>query len=280
MVLHLQPQRLPVVTARVVPAVPVVRARLTAAALRRAAVQLPVAVLLPKLAAVPLLKLVAVLQLPKLAAVLLQAAVPLPSNRDEAIAELIDLSGAMAREGRALIERVLPDPPESYTQWSHYPEGDAIDPDSNARWFYHAHPPEQRGEREHGHFHIFLPLSAFDGLKPLTKPKKKKAAKVVHVAALCFDVDGLPTHWITTNQWVTEEFLFDAEAIIARLDQLDMTRAGEKHGMEQLGRWLTLAMVAARTDLTRILQERDVALADVDFRDRDAEILSQTPFVI
>ena len=90
----------------------------------------------------------------------------------------------MAAKGRGPIERVLPTPPPTYTQWSHYPEGDAVDPDSRARWFYHAHPPADRGPREHGYFHLFLPLAAFDGLPPLAEPAKEGAAKVVHVAAL------------------------------------------------------------------------------------------------
>lgn len=200
------------------------------------------------------------------------------SKRDTALAELIELSAAMAGEGRALIERVLPAPPQSYTQWTHYPKGDAIDPASKARWFYHAHPPEQRGEGEHGHFHMFLPLSAFDGVEPLAKPVKDDAAKVVHVAALCFDTDGLPTHWIATNQWVTDEWLHDAESVIARLDGMDMRDAGVKNDIPHVGRWLTLALEVARDDIENLLRERDRVLAKTDPQDREAEILASAPF--
>ena len=205
---------------------------------------------------------------------------PLPSNREDAIAELIALSGAMAAEGRALIERVLPPPPARYTQWTHYPQGDAIDAGTGARWFYHAHPPDQREAGEHGHFHLFLPLSAFAGNTPLGSPAKDGTAKVVHVAALCFDTDGVPTHWIATNRWVTQECLFDAEAIIARLDGLDMSEAGTAQGMEGVGRWLTLAAFAARPDLTELLRRRDTALSHADMDDRQAEILASAPFRI
>ena len=203
-----------------------------------------------------------------------------PADRDVQIAVLIDLSKAMAMEGRTLIERVLPRPPETYTQYTHYPEGDAIDPDSGARWFYHAHAPEERGENEHGHFHLFLPLSAFGEEAPLAEPQKKGAAKVVHVAALCFDTDGLPTHWIATNQWVTEEYLFPAEAIIARLEQMVMVKAGEDKGIPLVGQWLTLALAIARADIAALLQERDIALSKTDPRDRKAEILVQKPFAL
>lgn len=250
-----------------------------AAARRRAA-----AALLPNMkGAVPLLRAMRWPMMPWLmqtGRMIMRGAVPLPSDREEAIAELLALSAAMAREGRRLIERVLPSPPATYTQWTHYPEGDAIAPDSKARWFYHAHPPEQRGTREHGHFHLFLPLSAFAGEHALATPTKESSAKVVHVAALCFDVDGLPTHWIATNHWVTEEYLHPAEAIIARLDQLDLSRAGEEQDLADIGRWLTLALLACRADIEALLRRRDEALAEADFRDKTAEILATTDFVI
>lgn len=186
----------------------------------------------------------------------------------------------MAGEGRALIERVLPAPPDTYTQWTHYPKGDAIDPGSKARWFYHAHPPEQREPGEHGHFHLFLPLSAFVGVEPLATPRKGGAAKVVHIAALCFDTDGLPTHWIATNQWVTDEYLFDAESIIARLDGADLSHAGVSKGIPNVGRWLTLALTLARADVEAMLRERDRVLAETDVRDKGVEILATTAFAL
>lgn len=186
----------------------------------------------------------------------------------------------MAIEGRTLIERVLPQQPETYTQYTHYPEGDAIDPGSRARWFYHAHAPEERGQGEHGHFHLFLPLSAFGKETPIARPKKDSAAKVVHVAALCFDTDGLPTHWIATNQWVTQEFLYPAEAIIARLDQMQMDGAGAAKGIPHVGAWLTLALAIAREDIADLLHARDAALALTDPQDRAAEILAQVPFAL
>lgn len=185
----------------------------------------------------------------------------------------------MAREGGTPPQKVLPSPPDAYRQWTHYPQGDAIDPVSKARWFYHAHPPEQRDPGEHGHFHIFLPLSAFDGEEPVARPEKETAAKVVHVAALLFDTSGLPGGWIATNQWVTEEYLFSAEAIIARLDRINLDQAGEAEGMADVGRWLTLAMKMCREEITQLLRDRDRALAQsAGPRDRKAEVLARCRF--
>jgi len=47
----------------------------------------------------------------------------------------------------------------------------------------------------------------------------------VHVAALCFDTNGLPTRWIAINQWVTQDYLYPAEAIIARHNRMALWRA-------------------------------------------------------
>lgn len=230
--------------------------------------------LLRAVAALPLRRAVARRPLP--------GAVPLPSNLLDPPAareQLVLLSAALAREGAALIERILPSPPKAFSQWTHYPQGDAIDPASKARWFYHAHPPEQRDPGEHGHFHIFLPLAAFDGVQPIASPEKEGGAKVVHVAALCFDTDGLPTNWIATNQWVTQEHLFPAQAIIARLDLLCLDGAGEGQGISHVGRWLSLALQMCRADIIDLLQERDQALArSAGPHDRKAEVLARRRF--
>ncbi len=224
---------------------------------------------------------------PQVDAALLRDAVPLPTEciidclaPPAAREQLVMLTAAMAREGGTPVQRVLPSAPDEYRQWSHYPEGDAIDPESGARWYYHAHPPEQRDPGEHGHFHIFLPLSAFAGTEPLALPQKDKPAKVVHVAALCFDTDGLPTHWIATNQWVTEEYLYAADAVIARLDLLQLDGAGIDKGMPGVGRWLTLALQMCREDIVGLLRERDVALQASGPRDRDAEVLARRRFAL
>ncbi|MDC0886478.1 hypothetical protein OAS19_01625 [Altererythrobacter sp.] len=203
-----------------------------------------------------------------------------PALASRSRAALLELSADMAAEGEMLIQRVIPSAPDEFRQWDHYPMGDAIDPDSRARWFYHAHPPEQRGPGEHGHFHIFLPLAVFEGVKPISKPQAEDAVKVVHVAALNFDRDGLPTTWMTVNQWVTDEYLMPAEAIIARLDDLVLDRAGEKQGLEKIGRWLGLALQSSRSDLEAMLRERDAALSSLDPRDKAHEILTIRPFAL
>lgn len=93
-------------------------------------------------------------------------------RRAEAAAELITATVAMAASGIPLMLRVVPD--SNYRVWDHYPPDDAVDAKTGARWFYHAHPPEERDAGEHGHFHLFLDRDTFDGLQPRAKPLDPK----------------------------------------------------------------------------------------------------------
>lgn len=183
----------------------------------------------------------------------------------------------MASQGKPLVPRVVP-PDCDFRQWDHYPEKDAVSPSNKARWFYHAHPPEQREPGEHGHFHLFLPLDAFDGVAPLAKAKPKtegkKPAKVVHFIALSCNVQGIPTHWFTTNRWVTNEYFMPGDAIIDRLDRFDVDDAP---GDPLVNGWLTAAVATFRAQIAELIRERDAALAGQSLEDRNLEILSSGP---
>ena len=193
---------------------------------------------------------------------------------------LLTLTAVMVEEGAGPVERVLPSDIAEFRQWDHHPKGDAIDPDSGARWFYHAHPPEDRGEEEHGHFHIFLPLEAFDGIEPIETPQKDDAAKVVHVAALAFDRDGLPVEWLATAHRVTMDHMMPGAEIAKRLDLLTLDRAGEKSSLEKVGQWLGLALESNRPALVDMLHRRDAALAAIADGEKPPEVLARTPFTI
>ena len=196
-------------------------------------------------------------------------------RRAEAEAELITATVAMAASGIPLMLRVVPD--SNYRVWDHYPPDDAVDAKTGARWFYHAHPPEERDAGEHGHFHLFLDRDTFDGLQPRAKPLDPEApdAGVVHIAALSIDLNGLPTKLFTVNRWVTDEWLYDARAILERLEMFDLSEASE--GDDLVNRWLTAAVATFVPEIERILIARDLALdavSDDFFEDRSAEILS------
>ena len=197
----------------------------------------------------------------------------------KALETLFALTGQMAKEGVSLVPRVVP-PDALFTQFEHYPKGDCISPETNSRWFYHAHPPEEREEGEHGHFHLFLPRKLFGNSKPLIGPpaknaKGKKPAQVVHFAALSFDTGGMPTHWFTTNYWVTTEYMMPAAEIAKYLKQFDMKGAP---GDPLVNKWLTAAVEVFHDQLIELLEKRDTALAESNYTDRNLEITSKADF--
>lgn len=197
------------------------------------------------------------------------------ARRAQAAADLIAATIAMAQSGLPLMRRVLP--PGDSLVWDHYPPDDAVDAHTGARWFYHAHPPEEREGGEHGHFHLFLDRDDFDGLPALAGPLNPAApdAGVVHIAALSIDLAGLPTRLFSVNRWVTDEWLHPAPAILDRLDRFDLSAAAA--GDPLVNRWLTAAVAAFAPEIEQILTERDRAFkgaAAPFFEDRGAEVLS------
>lgn len=191
--------------------------------------------------------------------------------------QLILASAEMAQSGRPLMRRVVPE--TGFTVWDHYPADDAVDQKTRARWFYHAHPPDQRDQDEHGHFHLFFDRQIFGDLPPRSGPVTPDGsdAGVVHIAALSIDLSGLPTRLFTVNRWVTDEWLYGASALIERLPGFDLSGAAD--GDLLVNRWLTAAVATFAPEIAQILLERDDAMAEAlppFFEDRSAEILSST----
>lgn len=192
-------------------------------------------------------------------------------DRSDAANLLIDASLAMAREGVPLMRRILPAGVPQHL-WDHYPEGDAVAP-SGSRYFYHSHPPDERGTDEHGHFHLFLPRRAMPDPEAPWLAAGNAVHDAVHLVALSVTRSGVPVSAFTTNRWVTDESLFDADAIIAALDRFDVRGAP---GDTLVNNWLTAAVALARPVIAGLLQSRDAALAahDPGGEDRSVEILS------
>lgn len=190
---------------------------------------------------------------------------------------LLSSTQAMFAEGRPLMNRVLPlhAPLEV---WQHYPYGDVVTGEVGSRYFYHCHPPGERAEGEHGHFHLFLAKSAMPtGARALraatTTSAKEPRADVVHIAALAISTEGLPLSWFTTNRWVTDEWLYPAATIAAQLHRFDLRGAD---GDPLVNDWLTAMVALSRSELVDLLVQRDAVLEDQDptGEDRTMEIAS------
>ncbi len=174
------------------------------------------------------------------------------------------------------MQRILPaDAPAA--QWEHYPLNDAVSPANGGRYFYHCHPPEERGKHEHGHFHMFLPLSLFARADAVSAPPGDDVdrAEVVHFSALSVAASGLPVSLFTVNRWVTDEWMFPAEAIIGHLSAFDLEGAD---GDPLVNAWLTSFVTLARDKIASLLMERDQLLSSRGWPgdDRTIEVISST----
>lgn len=200
-------------------------------------------------------------------------------NHAEASALFLESTQAMFSSGQPLMQRVIGHPTGEAQSWSHYPASDVVNGPLSARWFYHCHAPEERGENEHGHFHLFVGKPALPAdvaaIMP-APPIDQKRADVVHIAALSIDYNGLPTDWFTVNRWVTDEWLYPAEPIAALLDRVDFRGPS---GDPLVNDWLTALVALQRASIAAILTERDQAIARnaTQPEDRGAEVLSSTP---
>lgn len=191
---------------------------------------------------------------------------------------LIKTSLEIAASGTPLMHRVVPMDAD-FRVWDHYPTNDAVDSRSGARWFYHAHPVEDRNPAEHGHFHLFLSKDAFaqSGVEPLLEPPggMTNGVETVHIIALSMDYRGVPRELFTVNRWVTDEWLYPASAIIERLDRFELESTD---GDSLVNHWLMAMVGAFRSDIVDLLAERDrcIECQSGQFgEDRSFEILSR-----
>lgn len=202
---------------------------------------------------------------------------------DELTELLMTSTAAMFAEGQPLMNRILPsDAPAEL--WQHYPPDDVVNGAAGSRYFYHCHPPAERSEGEHGHFHLFLDTAMMpDGIDPIIAPPPATPddprADVVHIGALAISTEGLPLCWFTTNRWVTDEWIFPADAVIESLARFDVRGPD---GDPLVNDWLTAMVGLSRSDLADLLRERDIVLAarDMTGEDRSVEITSTMPIAL
>jgi hypothetical protein len=180
-------------------------------------------------------------------------------NEHDAAEVVVETITRMARERRPLMRRVLPEGEVHF--WEHYPDDDARDAQTRARWYYHVHAPGERDPAEHGHFHLFLHRTQLnDPADFIAAPTEGEdaPAHVTHIAGLSVDHSGVPQAWFATNRWVTDEFLYPADAMITHLDRYNVDATPED---DLVNRFLTAMVALYRTELSDLLRERDAVLA-------------------
>jgi hypothetical protein len=194
--------------------------------------------------------------------------------------DALDCLHALAKIGDSVVSEALKGS-QGFYEWQHYPDGDIYDPVTHAQFYYHAHPPAERGGGEHGHFHTFLrPRGMPPGMRPTMLPELAIADapaqphgpvlppanqpnqgddndRLSHLVALSMDSHGRPIRLFTTNRWVTGETWYGAEDVAHMLDRFAIDLAKPSW---PLNRWITAMFVLYRPQMRALLAARDAAI--------------------
>ncbi len=201
----------------------------------------------------------------------------------EAGQEVAEVHRVLAKTGDNVVGELLRGH-DTFFEWDHYPPGDVYDSEIHGQYYYHAHPPDQRFENEHGHFHTFMrPKGMPAGIKPAPVPGFKKPDdpddELSHLIAIAMTKDGFPFRLFTVNRWVTGEVWYTAGDVTTLLDRfkIDHTRPSWP-----VNRWVTAMVALFKPQIAALLEARDRAVTDwaeshpdIDvYEDRELEVTS------
>jgi hypothetical protein len=162
----------------------------------------------------------------------------------QAVHNMLQTHAWYAQRGQSLATAALAGA-RSFVRWAHHPREDVDDALHGSRFFYHAHEPQEMLAQEHGHFHVFARVGSLARFG------------YAHLVGISIDNRGTPLRLFTTNQWVTGEDWFDAQALAPVVSRFQVQTPGR---LAPVARWLT-AMVQCYADaIQHLLVQRDVTL--------------------
>lgn len=193
--------------------------------------------------------------------------------------QVLECQRVLTKGGTNLVADVLKGSGTFY-EMTHYPDGDVYDHDTHSQYYYHAH----RGG-EHGHFHLFLrPKGMPEGVSPskvddFIAPEDENDA-LSHLVAISMDSYGFAQSLFTTNRWVTAEYWYQADDVIACLDHFMIDHAMPSWPVNQ---WLGAIITLFHPQICELLHSRDHQITlwknkypDRNvFEDRELEITSE-----
>jgi|YNPMSStandDraft_1061717.scaffolds.fasta_scaffold01792_4 hypothetical protein len=146
--------------------------------------------------------------------------------------------------------------------YAHYPDGDVVDEESGAQFFYHVHPlptlaPGAKGEASlAGHFHCFASVTGRDHTAAPSEPRRGSGK--AHLIAVEVDRFGLPVRLFTTNRWVTDETWVEAEAAARLADRflVEIARPSLSASI-----WISSLVRLFQPQIAALLEARDAAVA-------------------
>ncbi|MCL7744616.1 hypothetical protein LV476_06595 [Guyparkeria hydrothermalis] len=187
-----------------------------------------------------------------------------------ALDEWHSIQSALAADQQTILTELFRDHIDSgFDYWAHFPEDDARDPVTGARFYYHAHDPSEWSLQEHGHFHLFVGEPDGPGFS--------------HVVGVSMDAKGQPRRLFTTNGWVTGEVMRPAEELLSRLPEgFEINRSRPSW---LVGRWLTALVALLMPEVQQLLVARDEAVTGAGghrpdpatVEDRERHVLSECP---
>jgi hypothetical protein len=174
--------------------------------------------------------------------------------------EVAECESVLAKTGDTVVGELLRHQP--FFEWDHYPAGEVFDPETQALYYYHAHPSEQRDAEEHGHFHTFIrAIDLPQEIRPLPLPTcdaEGEVSGLAHLVAIAVDAEGTAYRLFTTNRWVTGESWYRAQDLI-RL--LELFHVGHARPSWPANRWITAMLTLFRPQVIMLLEERDRTVA-------------------
>jgi hypothetical protein len=193
--------------------------------------------------------------------------------------EVINCQRVLGKVGENIVADVLRGCGTFY-QMNHYPDGDVYDHETHGQYYYHAH-----RDGEHGHFHLFLrPKGMPDGIKPalvedFETPDGGNDA-LSHLIAISMDEFGQPKALFTTNRWVTAEYWYQCDDVIAMLDHFEIDHASPSW---PANRWIGAMVQLFYPQICDLLHIRDDVVADWKkqnpddnvFESRDLDVTSE-----
>ena len=145
---------------------------------------------------------------------------------------------------------------------NHYPNGDRIDHQTGAQYFYHCHREDLERE-EHGHFHCFL---RYKHIPKQTKPtpladwEKNLDNPMTHLVAISMSRYGQPIRLFTVNRWVTSEIWYDAHHVPNFIKRFKMTLTDDPY-WQILDKWVDAMLHLFSPQIAWLHHQRDAVIA-------------------
>jgi len=162
----------------------------------------------------------------------------------------------LTQTGQGILQYVLENL-SNPQQLQHYPDGDRIDHQTGAQYFYHCH-RENFDTEEHGHFHCFIRYPQIPKhIKPAKLPDWDRYLEnpMTHLIAIAMNRYSQPTRLFTVNRWISSEIWYDAKYSSNLLRRFTMTQKDSY--WQLLDRWIESLLHLFSPQITWLMQQRD-----------------------